>query len=174
MKKVKLHKPSVEELWFRAECMSDPNTMAYNAGYDVSYAGYHYDTGCIDFDKDSWQSWYDNKMNNPNFFYAYIVDCDNNNFVGYVNFNNNPQTNHATMGIVIKYEHQGQGYMTPALQQMFVQAKQQGVRVLTDTVPDNRQRALSSFYKNGFVKTGEYTGKKFGKDEIVCEIEKTL
>lgn len=33
---------------------SDPLSMDYNAGYDVSYYGYHYDTGCINFSKEKW------------------------------------------------------------------------------------------------------------------------
>ena len=68
---VKLVVPSLKDLWYRKKCMADPDTMNYNAGYDVSYAGYHYDTGCIDFPEDKWEDWYNTKMTNPNFYYAY-------------------------------------------------------------------------------------------------------
>ena len=37
MKNIKLHKPSIDELWFREKCMSDFDTMSYNAGYDINY-----------------------------------------------------------------------------------------------------------------------------------------
>lgn len=47
--KVTLYVPKLEDLWFRQECMADPETMSYNAGYDVCTYDYHYDTGCIDF-----------------------------------------------------------------------------------------------------------------------------
>ena len=60
MKNIILIEPKLEDLWFREECMSDPDTMNYNAGYDVSYEGYHYDTGCIDFPKSKWESWLEN------------------------------------------------------------------------------------------------------------------
>lgn len=78
MKNIKLHKPTVDELWFREKCMSDPNTMAYNAGYDVGFEGYHKDTGCIDFPQDKWQEWANTKLNNSDFFYAYILDIETN------------------------------------------------------------------------------------------------
>jgi hypothetical protein len=39
--------------------MSDPATMAYNAGVDVAYPGYHRDTGCIDFPEHEWTRWLD-------------------------------------------------------------------------------------------------------------------
>ena len=173
-KNIKLHKPTVQELWFREKCMSDPKTMAYNAGYDVSYDGYHRDTGCIDFPKENWQSWADNKLNNPNFFYAYILDLDSHQFVGYVNFNKNPQTNKATMGVVVKSDFQGQGYMRPAMLKLIEKAKEYNVQYLTDTVPENREKALKVFYDLGFVKVGEFKSKKFNKEEIVAEIEKQV
>lgn len=172
--KIELHKPTFDELKFREDCMSDSNTMSYNAGYDVSYEGYHRDTGCIDFPKSKWGAWIENKLRNPNFFYAYIKDIKKNMFVGYVNFNKNPETKIATMGIVVKSEFRGHGYMRPAIEQLIEKAKEYGVICLTDTVPENRQSALNVFYSLGFVKTRQFVGKKFGNDEIVAVIEKRL
>ena len=45
--KIKLHIPSIKDLWFRSQCLNDPETMNYNAGYEVTYPNYDYDTGCI-------------------------------------------------------------------------------------------------------------------------------
>ena len=174
MKNIKLHKPTVDELWFREKCMSDPNTMAYNAGYDVNYEGYHKNTGCINFPQDKWQEWANTKLNNSNFFYAYILDIETNQFVGYVNFNKDPKTKRATMGIVIKSEFHGQGYMRPAMMKVIEMAKEKGVEFLTDTVPENREKALKVFYDLGFKKTGKFTSKKFDQEEVVAEIEKEI
>lgn len=170
MKSVKLVVPSVSDLWYRERCMSDPDTMSYNAGYDVSYEGYHYDTGCIDFDKSRWETWYDAKMPNPNFYYAYILDTDTREYVGYLNFNLNTDTKHATMGIVVESKYRGRGYMRPALLSMIEVAKAKGVEVLTDTVPENRTSALKVFYELGFKVVNQYAGTKFGKEELVNEI----
>lgn len=49
---ISLYIPKVEDYWYEEKLQSDPNTMSYNAGYDVSYYEYHYDTGCIDFPKE--------------------------------------------------------------------------------------------------------------------------
>lgn len=169
-REVELYVPTLKDLWFREKCMSDPETMNYNAGYDVHYEGYHQDTGCIDFPAEKWGKWFTEKLSNPNFYYAYIVS--NNQFVGYVNFNKNPETNIATMGIVIKSEYRGNGFMRPAIKKLIEKAKEFGVVALTDTVPENRTNALKVFYDLGFEKTGEFVSTKFGKEEIVAEISK--
>ena len=171
---VMLHVPTAQELWFREKCMSDPKTMEYNAGYDVSYEGYHRDTGCIDFPEYKWQEWADTKLTNPNFFYAYILDQTTGDFVGYLNFNKNQETGKATMGIVIKSEFHGKGYMRPAMELMLEKAKEKGVKVLTDTVPETRERALKVFYDLGFEKVGEFMSKKFDQPEVVAEIERRI
>ena len=171
MKNVELYVPKQEDLWFRELCMSDEKTMEYNAGYDVSYEGYHYETGCIDFPKQNWENWFNQKMTNPNFFYAYIKDSDTNEFVGYVNFNQNQQTKKATMGIVVYSKYHSCGYMRPAMKKLIEKAKQSGVKILTDTIPETRKNALRVFYDFGFVKMNEITSKKFNKNEIVAEVE---
>lgn len=174
MKNIILYVPSVKDLWFREECLSDPKTMEYNAGYDVSYNGYHYDTGCIDFQKETHEFWYNKKMTNPNFYYAYIKDLDLNEFVGEVNFNKDNDTLKASMGIVISSKYRGKGYMSDSMELLFQEAKNKGVKVLTDTVPESRERALNVFKDLGFVIVNKYQSKKFNEEEIVCEIEKVL
>lgn len=175
MKNIELYVPKVEDLWFRAECMNDPSTMSYNAGYDLTFDGYHYDTGCIDFPELSYKTWAEEKLTNPNFYYAYIVDKDTKRFVGYLNFNINPDTKSATIGIVIKSNYRGQGYMRPALYLMIEEArKRDNLLTLVDTVPASRKPALNVFLSSGFTITKEFTSKKFGKDETVFEIQKVL
>ena len=56
MSRISLYIPSLDDYWYEQKLEEDPETMSYNAGYDVSYAGYHYDGGCIDFPKESWQT----------------------------------------------------------------------------------------------------------------------
>ena len=51
MKNIILIEPKLEEYYYEQKLLSDKQTMSYNAGYDVSFSGYHYDTGRIDFDK---------------------------------------------------------------------------------------------------------------------------
>ena len=49
MEQLELYIPKLEDLWFFQKMTSDPETMAYNAGWDVDYDGYHRDTGCVDY-----------------------------------------------------------------------------------------------------------------------------
>ena len=51
MKNIELYKPKLDDYWYEEKIQRDPLSMNYNAGYDVSYYRYHYDTGCIDFPK---------------------------------------------------------------------------------------------------------------------------
>lgn len=74
MKEIYLKTPSIEELNYRKELLSDPETMAYNNHFG----------GTIDFDESKWQTWFDKWIgdNNPDFFYAYIYDKSSNIPVG--------------------------------------------------------------------------------------------
>ena len=38
MEKLELYIPKPEDLWFYQKMTSDPETMSYNAGWDVEYA----------------------------------------------------------------------------------------------------------------------------------------
>ena len=174
MNSVKLYIPKAEDMWFRAECMADPATMSYNAGYDVSYSGYHYDTGCIDFPKENWLNWYNTKISDPTFYYAYILDENTNDFVGYVNYKMDTLTKSASMGILINAKYRGCGYMRPAMAEFIKTAKQNGVKTLTDTVPASRSGALKVFFDCGFVIANEIQGVKFNKPDLVYEIELNL
>ena len=88
LKNIVLYIPKIEDYWYEEKVQSDPLSMNYNAGYDVSYYGYHYDTGCIDFPKEKWQETFD-KRTKENKYFAYIMDNNLNEFVGYVNYHYN-------------------------------------------------------------------------------------
>ena len=52
MKNIKL--VVTDDYTYKKRLESDAKTMSYNAGYDVTYDGYNYDTGCIEFNKENW------------------------------------------------------------------------------------------------------------------------
>ena len=172
MKRVELYIPKPDELLFRQQCLEDPKTMEYNAGYQVDYDGYHYDSGCIDFPKSKWQEWQKRKMTNETFFYAYVKDVALDKFVGHVNFSQTGQS--ASIGIVIKSEFRGQGYMRPALSLLILEAKRRGVKFLTDTLPFDRKEAMRVFLDYGFKVKGQEIIKRFDKEEMVAKIELEL
>ena len=47
--------PELKDYWYEKKLNEDPASMSYNAGYDVSYSGYHYDTGTIDFPEENFE-----------------------------------------------------------------------------------------------------------------------
>ncbi len=52
---LRLHRPRREELPIRQGWLADPDLMAYNAGWDVSFPGYDPATGCIDWPEPMWE-----------------------------------------------------------------------------------------------------------------------
>ncbi|MCI9164494.1 MAG: hypothetical protein HFF64_00670 [Oscillospiraceae bacterium] len=84
---LELYIPAVEDLWFRQAMEADPATMAYNAGWDVSYDGYHPDTGCIDLPEPLWPAEHARLVGRePEQFYAFVREIETGAFVGEVNF----------------------------------------------------------------------------------------
>lgn len=52
MKNIKL--VVTDDYTYKKRLENDAKTMSYNAGYEVTYDGYNYDTGCIKFNKENW------------------------------------------------------------------------------------------------------------------------
>ncbi len=116
---VEFYFPKLEELWFYQKMLSDPDTMSYNKDWDVSYPGYHRDTGCIDFPEEEWADWYAWwKEPGPERFYSYIRRRSDGAWVGDINFHYTPDRDWWDMGIVIYAPYRGQGYAVPALRLM--------------------------------------------------------
>lgn len=111
-----LHIPSIEELEYREKLMSQPETMNYNKGYEISFNGYNKETGCIEFKQPTWEKWYSKMVNNkPNAYYAYIMRKVDNVFIGEVNIHWNDEKKWYDMGIVLESSYRGYGYSIEAL-----------------------------------------------------------
>lgn len=120
---LELYIPKLEDLWFRQKMLSDPETMSYNANWDVNYTGYHRDTGCIDFPESEWAECYAYLTGNePKQFYAYIKRSSDGVWIGDVNFHYTPEQDWWDMGIVIYAPFRGKGYAAPALRLMLKHA----------------------------------------------------
>lgn len=162
-KNLVLYIPELKDYWYEQKLQADIETMSYNAGYDVCYAGYHYDTGCIDFPKSNWLTTYERRINQHRFF-AYIKDIDLNQFVGYCNYQYNTNENRYECGIVIEGKYRHQGYGQQGLMLLLHQARKDGIEALYDNFEMNRGNTLSMFLDCGFEIVKKTTWKKFGKD----------
>ena len=173
MKNISLYIPNIEDYWYEQKIQSDPKTMSYNAGYNVSYYGYHYDTGCIDFPKERWQEVYDKRIK-ENSYFAYIKDNDINEFVGYVNYHYNKNDDRYECGIVIESKYRGKGYSKPALKLLCETAKKNGVKELYDNFEIDRDNTLEIFKSVGFIVVEEQSWMKFNKLVIGVLVKKDL
>ena len=158
-----LYIPKLEDYWYEEKLQSDAKTMSYNAGYDVSYYGYHYDTGCIDFPKEKWKETFDKRIN-ENKFFAYIKDNDSNQFVGYVNYHYNKNDNRYECGILIEYKYRGKGYSKKGLKLLCDEARKNNIKSLYDNFEINRGNTLKVFESVGFKVIEHQTWKKYNKE----------
>ena len=163
MKNLELYVPKIEDYWYEAKLQSDADTMSYNAGYDVSYYGYHYDTGCIDFPRERWELSYQRRID-ENRYFAYIKDNDINEFVGYVNYHYVKSEERYECGIVIESKFRGKGYSKAGLRLLCEEAKKNNVKEMYDNFEIDRGNTLKIFEAVGFKVVEEQTWKKFGKD----------
>ena len=131
MKNIELVIPKLNKYSYEQKLESDSKTMSYNAGYDVSYFGYHYNTGCIDFPKEKWRDTY-NKRINENKYFAYIKDCEINEYIGYVNYQYDETDDIYECGILIEYKHRSKGYAKDALRLLIREANKNGIKYLYD------------------------------------------
>lgn len=173
---ISLFVPELCDYWYEKKLNEDPDTMGYNAGYDVSYEGYHYDTGCIDFPESRWETVYLKRKNDPDRFFAYIKDNNTNEYVGYVNYHLNKNENRYECGIVIEEIHRGKGYSKEGLKLLCDKAfNEDKIDALYDNFEEDRTSALKIFESIGFRIFERTKGRKFGKevDSIVVYIRKS-
>lgn len=170
---ISLYIPKAEDYWYEAKIQSDPLSMNYNTGYDVSYMGYHYDTGCIDFPKERWQETYDKRIS-ENKYFAYIKDNDVNQFVGYANYQYNKNDNRYDCGIVIESKYRGKGYSRVALELLCNIARKNDIKELYDKFEVGRNSVLKAFEKVGFKIVKVQKWIKFKKEVEGVLVKKVL
>ena len=161
---IKLVIPELEDYWFEKEMQSDPKTMSYNAGWDVDYYGYHYDTCCIDFPKERWEDKYKERKGNNNVFFAYLLDTKIDKYIGYVNYRINDK-NECHIGVLVKHEFRGKGYGLKGLKLLCSWVFRHNIDKVYDSIEYSREKTRDMFKKIGFIDERETTYKRFGKEE---------
>ena len=160
MEKLELYIPKRNELWFRQKMMSNPETMSYNANWDVDWDGYHRETGCIDFPESEWDEWYEYWTDNePERFYAYIKRGSDGVWIGELNFHYTQENDWWDMGIVIHAPYRGKGYAVPALCLMLDHAfRDCGIVRLHNDFEVTRPMGLKTHLAAGFRDAGIENG----------------
>ena len=160
MKNIKLVIPKENEYFYKEKLESDAKTMSYNAGYEVTYNGYHYKTGCIEFNKENWFR----ILSDDNRYFAYVKDCEINEYVGYVNYQYNEKDDIYECGILIEYKYRSKGYAKDSLKLLIREANKNG------------KHTLELFLNLGFEVVEETKWKKFGKfvDGVIVRVNTNM
>ena len=161
LEKLELYIPKLEDMWFFQQMRADPETMSYNANWDVDYAGYHRDTGCIDIPDEELADYMHRDGDEPERFFAYIKRRSDGAWIGDVNFHYTPEKDWWDMGIVIFAPFRGKGYAVPALKLMLDHAfRDCGIsRIHNDfEVARNEIAAWETHRKAGFKELGVEDG----------------
>lgn len=155
-----LHIPAFEELEYRARLLADPDTMAYNAGYDLPFDNYDPETGCIFFKKEQWKEWYEFWIDQePHRFYAYVMRKNDGRFVGEVNVYENREEDCYETGVVIEAQYRGNGYGKQALYLLMRHAfYTMGAKEMHNSFEQSRYPAYAMHVSSGFVDLGTNEG----------------
>ena len=147
---VSLYTPKLEDLWFREEFMSDPDTMSYNHAWG----------GTIPFPKEQWESWYAGwvEADDGKCFYRYLKNSDGE-YVGEVAYHIDPKSNMCRADVIVASKYRGRGYGKAGLQLLCEQAKANGVSCIYDDIAIDNP-AVNLFLKCGFV-------EEYRTDEII-------
>lgn len=162
------------DMSFRREMMENPDTMAYNAGWEVSYPGYHPDTGCIDFPESAWEADFARlTRQGPGQFYAYLREKSSGAFVGEVGFHPG-EGPWSELGVVLHAPYKGRGYGRAALELLARRAfEDQGLPALRNVFEPERAAALAIHKAVGFREVGWDTMVRFGKPQELLVLELT-
>lgn len=172
---LELYIPKMEDMAFRREMMENPATMAYNAGWEVSYPGYHPDTGCIDFPRSEWAEAHARLTGEmPHSFYAYLRERSSGAFMGEVNFSPSSDGPWCEMGVVLHAPYKGRCYGRAALTLLAEKAfADRGVPALRNTFEPERAAALAIHRDLGFREVGRDSMDRFGKPQELLVLELT-
>ncbi len=142
---IRLYKPELEDLWFREQLMSDPETMSYNHAWG----------GTIPFPEEDWADWYDAWITNAGRqrYYRYLMTNDPVQFVGEIAYHFDEERQIHIADVIVLAEYRGNGYGSEGLRLLCEAAKNNGIEILYDDIAADNP-AVSLFLKNGF--TEEY------------------
>ncbi len=150
MPHVILYRPTLDELSFRQQFLSDPATMAFNHAYG----------GVISFPPDRWADWYARWVDcqTGERFYRYLKDVERNILVGEVSYHLDGELGGFVCDVIVPASLRGRGYGARGLALLCEAAKANGVARLYDNIAlDNPSVGL--FLKAGFTeasRTSEY------------------
>lgn len=111
------------------------------------------------------------KRQGKNVYFAYILDSENNEFIGYCNYQYNEKSDKYECGLLIEAKYRGKGYSKEVLTLLCEEARKNGIKELYDTFEVDRGDTLKIFEAVGFKIVNELTWKKFDMDVNGVEVK---
>jgi len=144
---LKLHKPKLEDLWFKEMMLSDPETMAYNNAWG----------GTMAFPSEQWESWFRTwvEPGSDGFFYRYLFEDGFSEFVGEVAYH--IEEGRCMADVIVYAPFRGRGYGESGLTLLLEAARENGFTEIYDDIAIDNS-AILLFKKMGFVE--EYRTEK--------------
>lgn len=139
------HRPAPEELWFRAELLSDERTMDYNRAWG----------GAIAFPQARWKTWYERWLGRSGGqrFYRYLTDSETGAFVGEAAYHLDEAQGRYLADVIVHAPFRGRGYGRAGLALLCEAARMHGLTELWDELaPESGAAAL--FRALGFTAEG--------------------
>ena len=140
-----LHKPELQDFWFRKMLLGDPETMSYNNAWG----------GTVALPESEWERWYNHWLvdHEDKRFYRYLKETQTNTFVGEIAYHFDEKEEKWLADVIISAEFRRRGYGREGLRLLCEVAIRNGIRTLYDDIAlDNP--AVKLFQKIGF--TEEY------------------
>ena len=140
---IDLHKPELDDLWFRQKLLSDPDTMSYNRKWG----------GTIAFPPEKWKDWYRRwvSQSEDKRFYRYLTADDM--FVGEAAYHYDGTRDIFLCDVVVLAGYRGNGYGREGLRLLCEAARENGIAALYDDIAADNP-SLKLFLDSGFEVVG--------------------
>ena len=139
---VELYLPALEELWFKKELLSEPDTMSYNHAWG----------GTIDFAESAWADWYARWVcpGDGTRFYRYLRDTRAGRFVGEASYHWDETSRRWMVDVLISARERNKGLGRAGLALLCGSARERGIPVLYDSIAADNP-AVRLFLDCGFI-----------------------
>ncbi|MFT4295172.1 MAG: GNAT family N-acetyltransferase [Micropruina sp.] len=170
---IEFRAPNRAEMALRQEWLADPEFMSYNAGWAVEFAGYHRDTGCVDFPPEVRGVWYHVWVGGVDRDYWFVEDA-RQHIVGHAHYRieiDEDGRRVAEIGASIHPDHRRRGLGLATFAELVRRLKSPGrVDVVRNSFEETRTGAVRIHLALGFRPVDVDAGLDSGRPVTTYEL----